>query len=150
MQGLEDRICNKPSIRRPGAFSRSARSQFSERSDLDVRIIRQPGFTDAIRACWFVLKERTRAFFSGYSLDICVLDSERPLEKLRANESPVTLHRQKSLDIGEREMKTNQIGNRDCVVWRRWEIRRAPIEVWAFLWHFASLFRPRGAAVRGT
>lgn len=83
-------------MRRAGAFSSSVRSQFSERSDLDVGIIRQPGFIDAIRACWFVLKERTRAFFSGYSLDICVVDSEQPLEKLRTNELPVTLHSRKN------------------------------------------------------
>ena len=92
MRGLNDRIRREPSIRWAGAFGSLVRGQFSETSDLDVRIIRQSGFVNAIRACWFVLKERTRAFFSGYPLDIYVLDSERLLEKLRGDEAPVILH----------------------------------------------------------
>jgi thymidylate kinase/predicted nucleotidyltransferase len=92
MQGLKDRIRQEPSIRWAAAYGSLARGQFSETSDLDVRIIRHPGVTDALRACWFVLTERTRAFFSGYALDVYVLDSERPLKKLRVDERPVILH----------------------------------------------------------
>jgi hypothetical protein len=57
------------------------------------------GLANGIRACWFALKERTRAFFSGYPLDVYVLDSERPLDKLRADESPIVLDGGESLDL---------------------------------------------------
>ena len=92
MEVLKDRICHEPSIRWAGALGSLVRGQFSETSDLDLRIIRRPGFVNAVRACYFVLRERTRAFFSGYPLDIYVLDSERPLTKLRPDESLITLH----------------------------------------------------------
>jgi hypothetical protein len=48
---------------------------------------------NGIRAAWFLLKERTRALFSKFPLDMYVLDSERSLRdrRLKADEQPVLL-----------------------------------------------------------
>jgi len=65
-----------------------ARDEWSPQSDLDVRLVRVPGFLNGLRACWFLLYERTRALFAGFPLDAYVLDGEASLQKLRLEERP--------------------------------------------------------------
>ncbi|MEK7324059.1 MAG: hypothetical protein AAB217_02235, partial [Chloroflexota bacterium] len=60
-------------------------------SDLDVRLVRHPGAINALRACLLVLRERARATFRRFPLDIYVLDSGAGLSKLRPDEPPRVL-----------------------------------------------------------
>lgn len=67
------------------------RGEWKPSSDLDVRLVRRAGFLNGLRACWFLLCERTRALFMRFPLDIYVADGFASLERLRLDEAPLVL-----------------------------------------------------------
>jgi hypothetical protein len=79
LDAILKRAQNEPAIRRILVGGSVARGQRKPASDVDVRFIRRPGGWNGLRACWFTLRERTRALFSGLALDAYVLDSEAAL-----------------------------------------------------------------------
>lgn len=91
-KNLKKRISNEESIIAAAIFGSLSRDELKSSSDLDVRIIRKPGFVNGFRGCVFVLLERSRAFFSKFPLDIIVLDNLESLKKLRKDEPPVVIH----------------------------------------------------------
>lgn len=60
-------------------------------SDLDVRVVRYPGFMNGVLATLLICRERIRANLSLFPLDIYVFDSMDSLEQLRADETPKRL-----------------------------------------------------------
>jgi thymidylate kinase len=90
---LAQRAKKETSIQKIVMYGSISRQSWSHSSDLDARILRKPGVKNGIRAAWFLLKERTRALFSRFPLDMYVLDSERSLKdsRLKADEQPVLL-----------------------------------------------------------
>jgi len=85
---LARRAKEEPSIAFAAVFGSVVREEWSPTSDLDIRLIRHPGPWNGIRACVFVLHERTRAHLARFPLDIFVLDDERGLQKMRSDEPP--------------------------------------------------------------
>jgi hypothetical protein len=84
---LGRRIEQEPSIQQATVCGSLAQDAWHDEADLDVRILRYPGVINGLRAAWFVLRERTRAHFSWFPLDIYLLDSEEALHaKLRSQE----------------------------------------------------------------
>jgi hypothetical protein len=92
-QGFGARAEREPSIRRVAIYGSLARHRWSPSSDLDVRLVRQPGLINGARACWFVLRERSRALIARFPLDAYVLDDDRSLQKLSAEEEPIDMAR---------------------------------------------------------
>ena len=86
-EGFAERARHEPSIERVLAYGSLSRQEWKPSSDLDVRILRRPGFINGLRACWFLLKERTRAHIARFPLDAYVVDSPRALQKLRLDET---------------------------------------------------------------
>lgn len=91
MERLKRKVKNEPSILWAGVYGSLVRGEFKETSDLDVRLIRKPGFTNGVRACIFVMKERSWATFNRFPLDIYVGDSLEFLGKMSDNEIPIIL-----------------------------------------------------------
>ncbi|MGI6078573.1 MAG: glycosyltransferase [Fastidiosipilaceae bacterium] len=91
INGIQLRIKEEPSIQSAAAFGSLSRKSLKETSDLDVRIIRKPGVLNGIRACIFVLLERSRGVCSIFPIDIFVLDSPEQLNKLNNDEIPIIL-----------------------------------------------------------
>jgi len=89
--GLSRRGRKEPSVRHLYAYGSLARQEWAPASDLDVRLVRQPGFSNGLRACWFVLIERSRALIARFPLDIYVVDRISGLNKLRPDEQAVDL-----------------------------------------------------------
>lgn len=56
-----------------GSLSRGTMGEGS--SDIDVRVIRKKGLLNGVMACYFLMKERTRALLRSIPLDIYVFDS---------------------------------------------------------------------------
>lgn len=76
------------------AYGSLARGEANERSDLDVRLLRRPGFRAALGSCAFAMAERARATFRLLPLDVYVVDHARNLGKVIARdelERPVVL-----------------------------------------------------------
>lgn len=68
------------------------RDEIKSTSDLDMRIIRRPGFINGIRACSFGLMERFRALINRFPLDMYVIDGVGHLHKMRSDETPEILY----------------------------------------------------------
>lgn len=88
---LGQRASHDPSIQSLLVYGSLARLGWSPSSDLDARIIRRPGFTNGLRACWFLLLERSRAFVARFPLDVYVLDDRQSLVKLHPDEKGIDL-----------------------------------------------------------
>ena len=86
---LARRIGNEPSILWAGVFGSLIRGDWSPTSDLDVRLVRKPGVSNALRACIFVLVERSRALTRRFPLDIYVLDDLSQLAAMREEGNPL-------------------------------------------------------------
>lgn len=97
-QELSIRTAGESSIIYAGAFGSLARGAKSMSSDLDVRIIRSPGFRNGIRACLFVFKERARAFVARFPLDIYLLDSAAGLARLNPMEKAIVFVDHEAID----------------------------------------------------
>jgi hypothetical protein len=83
---LTRRACDESCIQSLAIYGSVARQEWSPTSDLDVRLLRKPGIHNGLRACWFTMRERSRAVLSLFPLDIYVLDSEESYRKLRQDE----------------------------------------------------------------
>lgn len=88
---LQIRASSEPSIQYAAIYGSVSRLSWSTSSDIDVRLVRRAGLSNGIRACLFVLLERTRALIKGFPLDIYVLDSFSPLKDMRQDENPIIL-----------------------------------------------------------
>lgn len=87
-QALGRRAEAEPSIEYVAICGSLAQETWTVQSDLDVRILRRPGFVNGIRAGWFVLKERSRAQFDWFPLDIYLFDSDSAIRaKLKSHEA---------------------------------------------------------------
>jgi hypothetical protein len=80
---LARRTGSEPSILWAGVYGSLVRDKWTPTSDLDIRLVRKAGVTNALRACIFVLGERSRALIHRFPLDIYVLDSPEKLSTMR-------------------------------------------------------------------
>lgn len=88
---LAKRIQHEPALRYAALYGSCVRDEWHPGSDLDVRVVRRAGWWNGLRACCFVMSERTQALWAGFPLDIYLLDSLEPLNKMRTDEEPVVL-----------------------------------------------------------
>ncbi|MEJ5201762.1 MAG: DUF294 nucleotidyltransferase-like domain-containing protein [Anaerolineales bacterium] len=86
VKALAQRAGREPSIQALIAYGSLARKERTPNSDLDARIIRKPGLVNGIRACTFLMLERSRALLARFPLDMYVVDTPFALEKLRPDE----------------------------------------------------------------
>lgn len=75
MDNIKEEVVNEESIMAAAAFGSLSRKELKKTSDLDIRIIRKPGHINGLKSCFFVLKERSKASFNKFPLDIYVLDT---------------------------------------------------------------------------
>ena len=85
---LAGRIRAEHSLEYAATYGSLVRGEWHPTSDLDVRLVRRPGMVSGLRTCWFVLRERTRAFVSRFPLDMFVLDGPERLVEMRDDELP--------------------------------------------------------------
>jgi predicted nucleotidyltransferase len=92
IEGLRERAIIEESIIAVVAFGSLSRGQLTEYSDLDIRIIRKPGFVNGIKSCTFTFFERIRSLLNGIPLDIYTCDSIDCISKMRLEEVPIVIH----------------------------------------------------------
>lgn len=91
IQGITGRINAKTCFTYAAIYGSFSRDQWKPSSDLDVRLVRYPGWINGFESSTFVLFERTRAILNSFPLDIYLLDSFQPLSFLREDELPIIL-----------------------------------------------------------
>jgi len=92
LESFKKRVEKENSIIAAAAFGSLSREKLKNTSDLDIRIIRKPGFINGINACIFILKERTKSFFCFFPLDIYVLDDIDMINIHINNENPIVIY----------------------------------------------------------
>jgi hypothetical protein len=73
------RAAQEPAIASVWLCGSLSQDAWSGGSDLDVRLLRRPGVICGLRACWFLLCERSRATWARFPLDAYVVDSKAGL-----------------------------------------------------------------------
>jgi len=89
---IREKVENENSIIAVAAFGSLSNKKLKKTSDLDIRLIRRRGIINGIKSCIFVLKERTSSFFSGFPLDIYLLDNCDMINRHIKNEKPFILY----------------------------------------------------------
>jgi len=75
-------------------FGSISRGQWHGRSDLDVRLLRRPGWRHGVAGVLVLARERLIGFFARQPLDIYLADDIPFLRKMRADEFPVFLKKE--------------------------------------------------------
>jgi len=89
--GIQNRLFTESSIDYVAVYGSAVREGLKSSSDLDVRVVAQPGRVNALMASWIVLKERTRALFCRFPLDIYAFNNRNSLQRMRIDEKPWVL-----------------------------------------------------------
>lgn len=90
--GIKDRASREKSINSVVLYGSLVREEIKSTSDLDLRIIRKNGLFNGLRACIFGFRERSRALFYRFPLDMYVIDNPKHLLKMRSDENPMILY----------------------------------------------------------
>ena len=72
-------------------FGSVARKAWHNRSDIDIRLLRKPGFPNNVFAFFIMTRERFLAFCSAQPIDMFLADDSAFLEKMREDETPIFL-----------------------------------------------------------
>lgn len=99
-QKLSDRASKKPSIIVVAIYGSYCRGELTNKSDLDIRLVRKTGWKNGLEACTFLIMENIRAFIKIFPLDIHLLDNSHHLFdylKLREDEKPIVLYDSENL-----------------------------------------------------
>lgn len=79
---ITKRLDKEDSIILAATFGSLSRKELKKTSDLDVRVVRKKGLVNGVRSSFFVMLERSRAFFNRFPLDIYLLDNRNGLYSL--------------------------------------------------------------------
>lgn len=88
---LSARINAETCFRYAAIYGSVVRGEWKPTSDLDLRLVRDNGLMMGLRACLFVVKERSHALLNRFPLDVYILDNMDRLSLLRTDEEPYVL-----------------------------------------------------------
>jgi predicted nucleotidyltransferase len=88
---FHQRVQAEPSVSYAAVYGSLARGDWKPSSDLDVRMVRRPGWRNGVRACAWTLRERSRALLHGFPLDLYVVDSWDALVNMHLEHTPTVL-----------------------------------------------------------
>jgi predicted nucleotidyltransferase len=92
IEGLRERLCRKSFVRACAAYGSLSTGNYTPTSDIDIRIIMQPGTMSQIRAAHFCFLERVRAFIKRFPLDLYAFTMDEVLVKMNPKEPPIIFH----------------------------------------------------------
>ena len=90
---LSIRLNKQKSILYGAVHGSRVTGKWRQSSDLDILLVRKKGPFNALKACLFVLRERSYAFFTRFPLDIYVVDSYEPLIQIEKFQTPFVIFR---------------------------------------------------------
>lgn len=94
-----------------GNMTRGGKIQCS--SDVDIRFISKPGVMNRLKTNVFGFSEKIRAFFQRFPLDLYILDSIKPLDKLREDEVPIVLFDPEGILKGKYKLRGYRVWGSD-------------------------------------
>jgi predicted nucleotidyltransferase len=91
LAGMADRLQKDHAISGVMIFGSVSRGQWHDRSDLDVRLLRRPGWRHGVAGVLVLSRERLIGLLVRQPLDVYLADDIPFLKKMRADEQPVFL-----------------------------------------------------------
>ena len=90
---LKSRLENADWVLYSASFGSICNGKLKDSSDLDVSIVRKPGFKNAIKSIWFALREKKTADLRRIPLEIYISDTpENSVNRFKAETCPVILY----------------------------------------------------------
>ena len=91
LEAMRTRLDRRRSIAGLLALGSLAKGRFSNRSDIDIRIVRQPGLKNLLASTVLLMRERWYALLQRQPLDIYLADDPAFLDRMRLDEIPLFL-----------------------------------------------------------
>lgn len=92
MEKLEAKTKNQDWILYAASFGSICRGDLKDSSDIDISIVRKPGFKNALKSIWFALKEKKKADLKAIPLEIYISDSPQDsIKRFGAEKNPVVI-----------------------------------------------------------
>lgn len=88
---IKQRLQKRKAISAVAIYGSISRQDANHNSDVDIRVVSQPGLINTFLVSWFVFTERFFAFFVKFPIDVFMVTQTRGLEKLRTDEPPIIL-----------------------------------------------------------
>ena len=93
MEKLNEKTKKENWILYAASFGSICRGDLKDSSDIDISIVRKPGFKNALKSIWFALKEKKVADFKGIPLEIYISDTpENSKQRFAAEQNPLVIH----------------------------------------------------------
>jgi predicted nucleotidyltransferase len=91
LNAMARRLERSASVSGLALFGSVARGKWHKCSDIDIRIIRNPGIANLIAASIVAMRERLYALLNRQPLDLFLADDVKFLRKMRSDETPIFL-----------------------------------------------------------
>ncbi|MHB8163127.1 MAG: nucleotidyltransferase domain-containing protein [Methanoregula sp.] len=91
-RALKAKIDSEPSIQAAAIFGSFAKKEAHIKSDLDIGIIRNAGFINGVRACFFVFLLRIHTVTYCLPVDLFLADSKDHLIRFWKEKEPIVLN----------------------------------------------------------
>ncbi len=92
VETLSGKLQDNKSLLYTAVFGSMSRGELKDSSDLDLSMVRNPGFTNAIKSLWLVLIVRKQADFKGIPLELFLSDSpENSINRFRNEDKAVVV-----------------------------------------------------------
>lgn len=88
---MAERLRTSQAISAVVIYGSVTRGKWHDKSDLDIRILREKGFLNGLVAAYIMMRERAIAFLYGQPIDMFLADSTVFLRKMREDENPIIL-----------------------------------------------------------
>lgn len=96
LNNMKRRLQKSSSVAGLTFYGSITRNAWHDRSDIDLRIVRNKGFINLLKAIYITMRERFIAFLYFQPMDLYLADSVDFLNKLRSDEVPVILIKKSS------------------------------------------------------
>lgn len=92
IKDLEKRVKEKQWILYVASFGSICNGNLKDSSDVDISIVRKPGFQNALKAILFSVKEKKYADFNKIPLELYISDyPENSINRFKAEQNPVVI-----------------------------------------------------------
>lgn len=92
MGKLKEKTKNQDWILYAASFGSICRGDLKDSSDIDISIVRKPGFKNALKSIMFALKEKKVADYYGIPLEIYISDTPQDsIKRFAAEKNPVVI-----------------------------------------------------------
>ncbi len=91
LNAMAQRLKRSGSVSGLAVYGSVSRAMWHDRSDIDIRMLRRPGFLNLVASSLLTMQERFIAFLYRQPMDLYLADDTDFLARMRADEEPFLL-----------------------------------------------------------